>query len=555
MLTLKRVFPHRVLSSSRRLIGRVALTAVCLLPALPGNSYGVEPQTAGASAPTKATASASPKPDNASVWPEGLLLQSASIPADVTGVLKSTNERLLKDIRPAENAAVWLLQLLGPDAIAPDLRPAAFEMLGVRELSKTSPRVLFPEPFILNDPAAANADRDTLEGDLLQLQHEIGLGSNGPWNAEKMSTLKRYLEANRPALDLLVHASSLPQYYAPLLSEEEPPRLLSASYSLEKLLMFLSRLLTVRALEIRDDKSAASMSADFIALQRWAVLLANGSPFDVSGAKAHVIDAFACHATLTALAAGRFPKGTAATHLQELQKLTRLPLCARAADIGERAIVHQELEFLRSDNGSVEGFFELPEGQQRPADREVQLKDVRWNLASQAADAVFDEIVALLKNRNRAEQEAAFQKFDRAVEDFSQQDAEQTLEFNDALRKDAAAASRWIGKTMAYSLRPNLWQRRHTDDRATSRRDLVEVALALVAYRDEHGDYPADLDALAPQFLKTVPKDTYSGAPLAYRRFEDGTARVGTLGPNQQDDSGLNYNDDLFVSLPNGNPG
>ncbi|HUZ06042.1 MAG TPA: hypothetical protein VMV89_00995, partial [Candidatus Paceibacterota bacterium] len=52
--------------------------------------------------------------------------------------------------------------------------------------------------------------------------------------------------------------------------------------------------------------------------------------------------------------------------------------------------------------------------------------------------------------------------------------------------------------------------------------DLARVACALERYRLAHDDYPETLDALAPQFIETIPHDIIGGKPLHYRRTEDG---------------------------------
>jgi len=52
--------------------------------------------------------------------------------------------------------------------------------------------------------------------------------------------------------------------------------------------------------------------------------------------------------------------------------------------------------------------------------------------------------------------------------------------------------------------------------RMQARRDIARVGLALEFYRSEKGEYPASLDALAPEYLKEVPPDSLTGKPLVY---------------------------------------
>jgi hypothetical protein len=67
--------------------------------------------------------------------------------------------------------------------------------------------------------------------------------------------------------------------------------------------------------------------------------------------------------------------------------------------------------------------------------------------------------------------------------------------------------------------------------------DLAGVACALERYRLAHGEYPATLDALAPQFIDQVPHDIINGQPLHYR-LTDGKFVLYSVGWNATDDGG-----------------
>ena len=63
------------------------------------------------------------------------------------------------------------------------------------------------------------------------------------------------------------------------------------------------------------------------------------------------------------------------------------------------------------------------------------------------------------------------------------------------------------------------------------------VALAVERYRFAHGEWPRDLAATVPAYMKEVPKDPYDGLLLRYRRTTDGVV-VYCLGPDQTDNQG-----------------
>jgi hypothetical protein len=68
--------------------------------------------------------------------------------------------------------------------------------------------------------------------------------------------------------------------------------------------------------------------------------------------------------------------------------------------------------------------------------------------------------------------------------------------------------------------------------------DLARVACALERYRLARGQYPETLDALAPQFIEKVPHDIIGGQPLHYRRTDDGSFVLYSVGWNGTDDGG-----------------
>jgi hypothetical protein len=68
-------------------------------------------------------------------------------------------------------------------------------------------------------------------------------------------------------------------------------------------------------------------------------------------------------------------------------------------------------------------------------------------------------------------------------------------------------------------------------------RDLVKVGLALAAWKADYGAYPEELDALAPDYLKALPKDRFTDQSLVYRLEGEGY-RLYSLGRNMTDNGG-----------------
>ena len=66
----------------------------------------------------------------------------------------------------------------------------------------------------------------------------------------------------------------------------------------------------------------------------------------------------------------------------------------------------------------------------------------------------------------------------------------------------------------------------------------AQIACALERYRLAHGEYPEALDTLVPQFMEKLPRDIINGEPLNYRRTEDESFVLYSVGWNETDDGG-----------------
>jgi hypothetical protein len=64
------------------------------------------------------------------------------------------------------------------------------------------------------------------------------------------------------------------------------------------------------------------------------------------------------------------------------------------------------------------------------------------------------------------------------------------------------------------------------------------VGCALERYRLAHGEFPENLELLAPRFLSGVPRDVASGQPFRYRRTGDGRFVLYAIGSDGVDDGG-----------------
>ena len=479
----------------------------------------------------------------------GIKTAKPIMPDDLTGELRKLNATLSQGITPKDNSVVILVEFFGTDIFEPALKKDSLNMLGIQSVSKQSPRFKYIGTYLKEhaDPASNDAQIKNL-----MTQIQVGLLDmvNRPWQRTDNEALAGYLDENKAALDLLVAAAALPKYYAPLLADETPSRLISASLAVERRLAFVCRCLNVRAMLRVKENDLDGAFSDLLACHRIARLLAAGSPFDVSIAKAQVIEAMTCRTEMKIIESGSLSGSQAQQLLNALSELPEITAPEVAADIGERAIIQQEIELLQTDKDSVVGFFEHGQEDVSSEVEAFQKAKIQWDLASQRADEVQDSVVrALSMHDDPKRQLEQFQQLNNQYEQWKKKDDEHSQKFEEIFRSDPSGASRWIGEAIAYSLRPNCWQRKLAHSRGQNRKAMVSIGLALVVYRSKFDRYPASLSELAPEILPKVPIDMFSHEPFKYTRDGSKQARLTSWGANQVNDAGKPYNDDQTLHL------
>jgi hypothetical protein len=104
-------------------------------------------------------------------------------------------------------------------------------------------------------------------------------------------------------------------------------------------------------------------------------------------------------------------------------------------------------------------------------------------------------------------------------------------------------ASKDLADVLTSLLTPSLAKISDIRDRSVQQLELSRLALLLAACKAEKGQYPDQMDALAPAYLKAVPKDFFTGAPLTYKKTDKGYILY-SAGPNMKDDGGKRMDED-----------
>jgi len=131
------------------------------------------------------------------------------------------------------------------------------------------------------------------------------------------------------------------------------------------------------------------------------------------------------------------------------------------------------------------------------------------------------------KRLSPAQTDAAAQQLERAIEGSARSDVGRGLSaiFHHRViaRKMLPALSRVLRKSAVAQTAAN----------------QAALACALERYRLAQGQFPEQLDALAPRFMRQPPHDVLTGEPYKYRRIEDGQFVLYSIGWDGKDDGAV----------------
>ena len=84
---------------------------------------------------------------------------------------------------------------------------------------------------------------------------------------------------------------------------------------------------------------------------------------------------------------------------------------------------------------------------------------------------------------------------------------------------------------------PNFYKAMQTTARNQAGARLARIACALERYRLSHHEYPKTLEALAPRYIESLPRDPIGNQPFKYRNAGEEFVLY-SVGWNERDDNG-----------------
>jgi hypothetical protein len=414
------------------------------------------------------------------------------------------NEIGSKDVTPENNAAVLLVQAIGPAVIEPELQLEFFRKLGFGPLPVQGE---YLQPL----GAAYIANLDVLK----RVQDEMEASYRAPWQPADHPELAQWLADNEQPLELCVAASERPRFYLPLVV---PPgeTFLVASLQQMQQMREIARMLSARVTLRLGAGDVEGALADVNALHRLSRLLGE-HPLIISRLVAYALESMACRSDGVIIQSGLL---TAEQARQQRAVLAGLPPFKPIADLidqGERYV-------------SLDAIY----GQLNPSTWHPGRLNA--NVVYQRINAAYDESLAAMKRETLADQRSELTALAAKLRARGTPGWEL---LGRMLIGPRAAISGQVADTLAALLQPAFEQALIADTRTRLKQQLTLVGYALSEYKAVHGAYPDNLGALVPDLLERLPADPFGEEPIRYvLNAERGTFLLYGVGPNGKDDQG-----------------
>ncbi|MCH8042981.1 MAG: hypothetical protein IID44_04620 [Planctomycetes bacterium] len=460
--------------------------------------------------------------------------------------VEALNRRASKGVTPQNNAAVLLLRAMGPGAVDKDVRVAYFKRLGID---------LLPEKgdYFLNVGEYLKKTRPkTWEDDDDRFWDADVTAWDRPWSAKQYPLIAGWLKANEKPLRLVAEGVRRPRYYSPLFPFKDEPWLAVAGYEFDmSRYRSTSRSLGLRVrLRVKAGQIDGARE-DALTLHLLARRLGQ-SPSWLDFIHGRTFESVAFDLDVTIAHHGGLSTKQALRHMEALVKLPSMQSHASRVDLNSR------FEFLDAVGiVACQGPKTLVEwsGDENKAvaKRLIRLSaiiGIDWDRTLRRGNSWYDQLAAAMGKSTRAARTKAvkqvFERFNRLRTERKDVEAlsDRILDAKSRRERLSETLGDYIcGLLLSEGLESYYI---NFDDRRRANERTALLALALAAYRADHGAYPRALSKLAPKYIAKLPRDPFAGADFRYRPVGKGYVLY-SVGRNGKDDGGIDPDDDLVI--------
>jgi hypothetical protein len=526
-------------------------------PALPGKSNGLS----GNAAEQKVTES-SPKK---SVDP--LHKPPVIIDKKVTYILKplrpdgypdyfaALNEHCRGPASTSKNAAVPLIQAFGLETVSPDIRDQYFSLLGIDVLPSVGNYFVRSQEMIERWIKGTPQLPDGEQADSLQGQFAIAGGE--PWTPDEYPMVAEWLSINVGPLRLITEASQRPHFYEPIVSPSQTlPALYSVAMPLEQTLSEITLALQARAMLLAKSGKIEAALTDLLTCHR-CLRLMGSMPVGQYAVETRTAEISLCQAELKLMHYGHLTQKQTERMRSERARLPPLSSLADRIDLGDRYRFLDAVCVLdRKGPAALQQLFGETSLTAEESSLQKAASDLLfdWNEPLRMGNEWFDRETAVYRKADRQERENALEQIHVDLEQMSIDAANPGIFALNwfAKRSAKAAFGRVVGASLLQLFDNETPGILNISDQLELHLAFEKTGIALAAFRAENGEYPEQLEELAPKYLEQLPTDLYSDRhPLRYRR-ESGGYLVYSVGPNGRDEqagTSVNFPDSDDISI------
>lgn len=459
--------------------------------------------------------------------------------------IKALDDQIRQGVTAENNVAVPLWQALGPKEIGEDARDEYFRRLGIKSLPEDGPYLIDFFEYVdkkLADDASPDEDE----------AHDMyDAALERPWTTKEMPVVAQWLKTVEPQRKLFLEASRRPRYYSPMISSDDDANhsAMVISVMLPAISQFrnAARVLMIHAMHELGEGNVDAAWEEIIAIHRLSRTAGQGTTL-IDALVSYAIDGIASGGVEQVVKHGKLAARQANKFRADLAALPPPPSSVDKIDNAERFMyLDCVCVIARVGPDALDALTDGVDDDLAPnaLKRALTNSFIDWNTVLRMGNRFYDRLVAAGKMKDAGQREKAMDKIDEDIKKVAAA-VKKGLPGTPLLLLGGKPGRQMISKHMGgifiSLLLPALNSVMHAEMRTTTQLKLADTALALAAYRADQGEYPVELSALVPKYIKRLSKDDFFDEPLRYERRGSGFLLY-SIGRNREDDDGR-YHDD-----------
>ena len=433
-----------------------------------------------------------------------------------------------RGVTPENNAVVLLWQVVGPDDSLSGFEAKYFGRLGTPPPAESGQYLFQPHKMVKEVvggvPIYRPADRSS---ELPEPLDECAEAIERPWTRREFPKLAEWLDAKAALIQLAVAATNRPRYYSPLVAPEGGAQVMSVPLPIAQQSRQVARTLIARGMLALGEGRIDDAWQSALACHRLSRLVGQG-PCLVDMLVSLTIEGMAENLDVVIIGSKSLTIAQCTRFAADLRRLPAAPDFTTKVDLFERCSNLDAILSLADEGARSLTAENAKGGVHRLLARFHATNGADWDIALRLANQFFDEFLAAASKPSFADRQRAEKAWDAHFHQVNQQ--------NENGETDDNRSQRAV-KKVALMLIPELPTASDARDRIEQRFELLQLALALAAYRGDRGAYPAKLADIAGDYIARIPVDRFNDQPLHYRE-KDGGVLLYSVGPSLRDEDG-----------------